>query len=286
MTAFSPLAAASEGLRMMRREPKAVLYWIAVWAVALVGIGIVIVALNLLGLRSFASIRRSGPLAAIAAPTLLALWVMNVATVYRAVLRPGEHGWHLFKLGRDEARVATVLAMGVILLIVAGGVPMYALFVLFSPLYHVARGLNWYITLAGALSSVALDVWLVVRLSLAPVETFAEGGFPLRTYWSGTRGQFWRLLFTYIILAVEVFIFLMGLGVFGLIVGVATDVALNWQNPNLLQRLFIWLLVPVTALLAAVSQVAFWTLIAACQAYAYRAITLKQASEPAADLAG
>ena len=41
MTAFSPVDAAFEGLRVMRREPRAVLAWIAVWALVLAVFGIV-----------------------------------------------------------------------------------------------------------------------------------------------------------------------------------------------------------------------------------------------------
>ena len=80
MTTFSPLEAASEGLRMMRREPKAVVYWIAVWALALAAIGVIKAwgapaaapgtARGAIGL-----VRSFGPLAVVLVPTLLALGV-------------------------------------------------------------------------------------------------------------------------------------------------------------------------------------------------------------------
>ena len=41
MTRFSSIDAALEGLRVIKREPLAVLYWIAVWAFALAMIAIV-----------------------------------------------------------------------------------------------------------------------------------------------------------------------------------------------------------------------------------------------------
>ena len=36
MSAFSPVAAAFEGFRVLRREPKAVLVWVALWLALLV----------------------------------------------------------------------------------------------------------------------------------------------------------------------------------------------------------------------------------------------------------
>ena len=45
--------------------------------------------------------------------------------------------------------------------------------------------------------TVALDVWLGVRLSLIAVETFSERRFHLTAYWPVTRGRFWYLLAAY-----------------------------------------------------------------------------------------
>ena len=107
---------------MLRREPWAVAYWIGVWAVALALIASVRLATGALGpgaaRRPTGSIafRRFGPLALVLAPTLFVLWTMTTATVYRAVLRPGEHGWHLFKLGPDEARIAVLSAVETVML--------------------------------------------------------------------------------------------------------------------------------------------------------------------------
>jgi hypothetical protein len=281
VTLLSPIDAATEGLRVARREPSAVLYWIAVWVVALVGIAVVIAALNAAGLSSLGSVRRFGPLAAVTVPMLLALWVMNTATVYRAVLRPGEHGWHLFKLGGDEARIALVSAVGTVLLVVFGGVPAYLLLVLFNPLFVAAPGLRWVIAFAGALLTVALEIWIAVRLSLATVETFAAKAFPLPAYWTLTRGHFWQLFASYFLLACLLAPVLLALSIFGVGLGEATDVALHWRNPNLLQRALLFALAPVTALLFAVWNVAFWTMFAACQAHIYRVIVSPTRAEAA-----
>ena len=59
--------------------------------------------------------------------------------------------------------------------------------------------------------------------------------------------------------------------------GAASDAALHWSHPTLAQRVLLLALVPVTALLGAVWNVAFWTMFAGCQAFVYRAIAGREA---------
>ena len=283
MIRFSPVDAALEGLRVVRREPWAVLYWIAVWALALAAIG----AIKAVGGGPVARgsprdtlgvIRSYGPLGMILVPSLLALWVMNTATVYRCVLRPGEHGWHLFKLGADEARIAVVSAVGSVLLIIFGGAPAFLLFVLFNPIFAAAPGLNWMIAFAGAVATVCLEIWIAVRFSLAPVETFAEERFPIAAYWRFTRGSFWRLFAAYLLVVAEIIAFLLMFAILGWLVGVATALAIDWHGPDLARRLVLLALVPVLALMGAVLLVGPSVLICGCQAYVYKAIRAARAA--------
>ena len=277
MTAFSPVSAALEGFRVMRREPKAVLYWIAVWALALAAIatikalgGPIVKAPNR---DSVGIIRSYGRFATILAPAVLALWVMNTATVYRAVLRPGEHGWHLFKLGSDEARIAVISAIGTVLIVAFGGVPAYLLFVLFSPIFAAAPSQNWMIAVAGAITTVVLEIWIGVRFSLAPVQTFAERRFPLSSFWAFTRGSAWRLLGAYLLVVLEIAVFFVAFAGIGLLLEPAFAAVLRWHGPRLAQQLLILgVLVPVAALSSAVAFVIPSTLICGAQAFAYRAI--------------
>jgi hypothetical protein len=284
MTAFSPLDAASEGLRMMRREPKAVVYWLAVWALALAAVGVIrfLTAAPIAGggaRNTVTLIRSFGPLAVVLVPTLLALGVMNTATVYRAVLQPGEHGWHLFKLGAEEARIAVVHAVGGILLFLATlllwrFLPVAAglLFYIASPLSGVAPGHRQITAAIGAAATVFLEVWVAVRFSLAPVESFAQRRFPLAAYWSMTRGQSWRLLGCYLLVFLELAVFLVVFAVVGLAFGLTISAAMAWRGPDLARRLLLLALVPFAAILGAALLVVPTTLICACQAFAYRAI--------------
>ncbi len=280
MTGFSPLAAATEGLRVMRREPVAVLYWVAVWALALAMIAVIRLATGALTASpgagdALSSIRRFGPLAVILAPTVLVLWIMTSATVYRAVLRPGEHGWHLFKLGPDEARITILSALESVLIALLGGVPAYLLLVLLNPIFEAAPGLNRATAVVGFFATMLIDFWIAVRFSLAPVQTFAERGFPFGVYWGFTRGSYWRLLAAYLMVALQVLAFLFASAVVGLVFGTLTEAAIHWHDPTLLRRALLWVLVVILALLTAVVWVVPLILVCATQAYAYRAIAQK-----------
>jgi hypothetical protein len=287
MSAFSPLDAAFEGIRVVRREPKAVLYWLAVWALALAAIAAIRYLTGALTAPrgpsdDFGAFRRFGPLAVVLAPTVLVLWIMTTATVYRAVLRPGEHGWHLFKLGPDEARIAVLSAAETVVLTLLGGVPAYLLLVLLNPIFEVAPSFNFWIAAAGFVGTMAIDIWLAVRISLAPAQTFSERGFPFGAYWGFARGRFWRMLVSYALVAFEVLAFLAASVVVGLVFGWLAESVYHWRGHDLLRRAALWLLVPVTALLAASTFVAPIILICGCQAFVYRAVSGEGGGAPAA----
>ena len=265
----------------MRREPWAVAYWIGVWAVALALIAIIRLATGALapvrpstdGLDAF---RRFGPWALVLAPTLFVLWVMTTATVYRAVLRPGEHGWHLFKLGPDEARIAALSAVETVLLALLGGVPAYLLLVLLNPIFEVAPGFSRATAVGGFVATILIDAWLAVRLSLLPVQTFAARSFPVNDYWGFARGHYWKLLLSYLLVVLEVFAFLALSLVAVVIFGWLGEVVSGWRH-TFVRAVLLWALVAIVALLAAVLFVAPLILVCGCQAYAYRAIVDERA---------
>lgn len=281
MARLSAVEAALEGLRVVRREPWAVAYWVAVWAVALALIATVRLATGALapvrpsadGLDTF---RRFGPLALVLAPTLFVLWVMTTATVYRAVLRPGEHGWHLFKLGPDEARIAAINVVEAVLLTPLGIVPAYLLLVLLNPIFAVAPGFSRAIAVGGFLATILIDAWLAVRLSLLPVQTFAARGFPVGAYWGFARGRFWKMLLMYLLVVVEVFGFLIVSVAALAAVGFLADVTIAWHDGGLLHSAALWVLVVVLAVLTAILFVGPLILVCGCQANAYRAIAAER----------
>ena len=279
MTGFSPIAAGTEGLRVMRREPKAFMGWIAIWTVALLVVATLqVVTLSpdtvstaakggMLGL-----VRRFGPLWPLLVVTLLVLWVMTTATLFRAVLRPDEHGWHLFKLGADEFRLGAITGAALVMLAALGSGPALLLWLLAKPVLTILPEFGRWVVFAGVWGTVAIELWIAVRLSLAPVHTFAEGRFHLVGYWSLTARSFWRLLLSYAVVFLLVLVLLFVVGLVVLLLGGATSALGTPDGADVLRRGGLLALVGVMALLSAIIFVVPLTLVCACQAYAYRAI--------------
>ncbi len=286
MTRFSSVDAALEGLRVIKREPMAVLYWIGVWAFALAMIAVIRLATGSAtpahSNDSFSLIHRYGPLAVVLAPAVLVLWVMTTATVYRAVLRPGEHGWHLFKLGPDEARIAVLSALETVMLALLGGVPAYLLLVLLNPIFEALPSFNRLTAFVGFVLTILIEGWIAIRLSLAPAQTFTERGFPFADYWGFARGRSWRLLLSYLMVVLEVLAFVIASLVVGVVLGAMTEAILSWKDPTLVRRIVLLVLAATWAIYGAVAAVVPLTLICGCQAHAYRAIAAARSAAAAA----
>jgi hypothetical protein len=280
---LSPVDAALEGLRVVRREPWAVAYWVGVWAVALALIAFIRLVTGALApvrpsADGFDAIRRLGPLALVLAPTLFVLWTMTTATVYRAVLRPGEHGWHLFKLGPDEARIAALSAVETVMLGFLGGVPAYLLLVLLNPVFELAPAFSRATAVTGFVLTILIDAWIAVRLSLLPVQTFAARRFPFSDYWGFARGHFWKLLLAYLLVVLEVFAFLGASVIVVAVFGWLTEVVVGWPH-DLTRTVALWAMVVILAVLTAVAWVVPLILVCGAQAHAYRAIVAERAPE-------
>jgi hypothetical protein len=293
MTAFSPLDAALEGLRVVRREPKAVLGWLVVWLVALIIVALVtLVTATEVGpppptapgrmSGAVGLVRRFGPLWPFSVTTLLVLWAMTTTTAYRAVLRPAEHGWHLFRLSMDEVRIVVVSAAGFLAVLFLGAVPAFLVFVLVSPLMAAVPAFARDLATIGAVLTVCLDVWLAVRLSLIAVETFAERRFHLTAYWPLTRGRFWNLLASYAVWVLLFFTTLLLFGVAGFALGAVQSAVGVPHGADPLRRGALLGLAAVLAIMTASFFVMSITLFCACQAYAYRAIVDQEERNPGA----
>ncbi|HEY5106939.1 MAG TPA: hypothetical protein VII73_09240 [Caulobacteraceae bacterium] len=292
MIALSPIAVALEGVAVMRREPKAVIGWIAVWLLALIVIGALKaatgtpVSLARGGHGGFSLTQGFGPLTVLLIPTLLVLWIMTTATVFRAVIRPHEHGWHLFKLGPDEARLGIITAIGCGLVVIFGSGPALILLVLIKPVLAVVPALGRWIVIPGTIATVCLEFLIAVRLSLIAVHTFAEGRFHVIGYWRLTRGYFWRLLGGYLIVFVQIGAFLVMVGLVALLFGWAAMSVGSPHGVDLGRRALLLGLAAVAALLSAIVFVVPLIIISAAQAYAFRAIAadplpVEKASRPA-----
>jgi hypothetical protein len=281
MSAFSPAAAALEGFKVLRREPKAVLVWVALWLAVLVFMGALIALVgrvapfnasgptNIMGVFA-----RFGPLAALFVPLLLFTWVIQTSATYRAVLEPEDNKWWFLRVGQDEMRLSVVAAVSFLL-----GPPVFLglsflLLVLANPFMQAAPTLAGDIGIAGVVITVLLLIWLGVRLSLIAVETLAENRFHLAAYWPLTRGHFWRLFFAYLILGLILAApFYAWAKLSEVLIHTTTDqLARAKAASDGGDRLVLWGLIALTALHTSIFFVLPATMFSACQAYAFRAI--------------
>jgi hypothetical protein len=273
MTAFAPTAAALEGFRLIRREPRAALVWMLLW-LAVVMATTMAVAIGppviLTHGRAYSSpddiVRKFGP----AALLFLVVWATTTVAAYRIVLRPQDRRYFFLRLGVDELRLMIMTVASAILILVFGGAPAYLLLVLADPLMRALPALARDIARVGALLTVCVDVWLGVRLSLIAVETVAERRFHLSAYWPLTRGRFWYLLACYAWCFVMVFglttlLFLAG----GVLVSLAN---LDLAAGNLWRRTGVLGIAALLAVLTATFLMLSSTIFCACQAYAFRVI--------------
>lgn len=221
MTAFSATDAAFEGFRITRERPRILLIWAGFYLIISFLMPILLVTMggqDLMALEAAASspdadpnaaldnLAALAPLYAIMLPAGLAVQAVLAAAVYRAILRPAESRYGYLRLGGDELRLAvltliyfliTIVAVSVVVL-VGGIVGGLAYSVMGSPLVGVALGMFF----------LGLLFYAAVRLSLAPVITFAEQRITVFDSWRLTKGQFWRLVGAYVLAIASVVVVL------------------------------------------------------------------------------
>ena len=280
MSRFSPVTAATEGFRVMRREPRSVVVWTLLWAAALVAIAVLKPRIDGdvftrgrvnwtwdLILQSF------GPFALVFIGILLLVWVVTTTAVFRSVLRPEEHDWFFLRLGLDEFRNALFSFVAFLVVPLVGGFLAGALFFMVTPLLATQTPITRYVAVVGSLLTGCLGVWLGTRLSLIAVETFAERRFHLSAYWPLARGRFWRLLAAYVIIFLIWFAATVVLGLLGyLVLSVFNAVQSLPSHLDLLRRGLLFAMVGAEAGLAGAVFMLPSILIGTCQAYCFRAL--------------
>ncbi len=274
MIAHSPFEAATEGFRIIRRSPRAMMVWGLMWLVWFsVAAGVVaagqkvVVSQRVVRWTIWEIFRHYGPFAVVLIAMFFLVLGMTAIATFRAVLNPEQKRFFYLRLGRDELRVAAISVMAFSLVAIFGGVPAAALITLAGPFMAAAPALARQIGVFGAGVTVCLEIWLCVRLSLIAVETFAEHRFHLSAYWPLARGRFWYLLFCYCIISVIMLVYFTTNEF--LFVFASNSVG----NGNVFQRVTLLGIAGVMAVLAAGYLLLTIILFCSCQARAYMAIT-------------
>jgi len=246
MGSFSAGAAIGAGFRMIGREPVAFM----VWCLAMLMLGVLPqgwVFSQMFGMFGrLAQLSAQGAadpaigdmfqlqaqmmqLQPISYASSIVSQTLVVGAIFRAMLRPEERSWFFLRLGPRE------LWLGLVVLVLAVMIFM-GMFALMIPVMIVAgvgaaAKVEAIAFLAPLLMFVAFGVaiWLLIRLSMAPVMSFARSTFVLFESWPFTRGHALKMFG--VALALVIIVWLLEL-----LFGAAAFVAIAAQGP--LDQLF------------------------------------------------
>jgi hypothetical protein len=208
MSGFSPAEAALEGFRLTRENPRAFGAWVGASYFVSVVVAICTVFLPAdvrHGLETISA--KETPTAAqlldaliLVAPILilgLTIQCVMAAAVYRLIFRHEDTRFGYLRLGADELRLIglTIIYFGLAMALMLGLTIGAAIITSLAAM--AGTGAAALVGMAVSLFSAGILVFVLVRLSLAPVATFAERRLAIFESWTLTRGQFWRLLGAY-----------------------------------------------------------------------------------------
>lgn len=229
--AFSATEAGLEGFRITRENPRAFARWVFFsFAVSVLGAVVTVAmpaevrsALDTLRAEETPDLGKLMQALIAVIPLLimgLAIQCMMAAAVYRIILRHDDARFGYLRLGMDELRLMG-LTLIYVLLVMGALVGLTLSLALVMAVSSVAgQGAVLFVAAAGELFALGLLIFVAVRLSLAPVATFAERRLVIFESWKLTKGYFWRLLGAYVLaLACIVVVALLTLVVFTAIAG-------------------------------------------------------------------
>lgn len=215
MASFSATDAAFEGFRLTREQPKTLLIWAAFNLVISVVSLVLLIGLGGSSLQAMMEMEQAGAEAdpaqamemlrslgvvyAMILPVALLTQSMLGAAVYRAILRPADGGVGYLKLGGDELRLMALSLIYFVLMIIGVVVVTFVAGLVVGLLGAViGAGGAALLGVGVGLFVGGLMIFVVVRLSLAGVITFAQRRIAVFDSWRLTRGQFWNLVGAYV----------------------------------------------------------------------------------------
>ncbi len=222
MATFSVMQSASAGFGLIAKRPFSMIVLILFWAIVGVAPALYAASLALPGIIDAANAMKGhhetmdpemvrqlqtlfGSMFALIGP--LILWTIIVqsvlsAAVYRAVIEPQKSAFAYLRLGGDELRqfLASII-LGLLFMVFYVGV---IIAIVCLSMLGKAVGSPWqgWITALGIILAVCVFIWVLVRFSLALPATFGAKRIAIFDSWRLTKGRFWSLILTILLLAV------------------------------------------------------------------------------------
>jgi len=310
MARFLVTDAATVGVRLVAREPLAILTWalaILLFLVAPAGWLLSSLAPSLFDFARLAELQDQQPGAdfeTLMAPMMrlqgqmmgvnLIFWLggtvakaILAAAAFRAVLEPGNRGFGYLRLGAQEGWLALLMLVQGVLLYIVAIVAAIVLAIVVAIVFGIGASTERGVLLAGlatiaAVLAVGIPlIWAILRLSLAAPMTFAERNFRLFESWALTRGQSLRLLgmtllLVLILIAIEMVCGGLLVGGLAVTLGVqsaGTELEAVFQQPPQVWLRTLWPVLAVVATLGSLIGAVMTAIVAAPWAEAYRQLT-------------
>jgi hypothetical protein len=211
---FSATEAAFEGFRLVRRDPKVLLFWGLLYLLVTVGQLVMMylhreqIAVGLAAMEALATRKMTTPedltafLEAYNQAASYGIWLLPLSLVVgavmsagiaRAVLFPEEKSrFGYLRLGADEVRVLIVSLCIALLAGVAMGAAFFVLVMLIAA--AAVMPVLWLAVFVAFLGVIALFVWLAVKWCLAIPITMTRKKLAIFDSFAATKGHFWPLL--------------------------------------------------------------------------------------------
>lgn len=241
MEGLSVSEAIGSGFGVIRRAPWSVVAWaVAMLVVTIPQLFLVgSAAPDLIGLYQRASTHAGGPpdpvpmfalqqkmagLQVVVMVTSIVEIVVLTGAIFRAVLEPSARRWAYLRLGVQELWLGLAggvfyILMMLMILVAAFAIGVgYAFANMASAGSRSGGGLPFVIVVG---ATIVAALWVLLRLSLAPVMSFAERRFVFFESWALTRGKVLKIFLIWLALMVIVWLIelvlmaVFGLGLFG-----------------------------------------------------------------------